>query len=221
MAPAGGYRTGGLQCKQKPVFFTPAKDIGCLQRSLWKGPKSPPVCPQPTGFLFSEKEFNSWAKDGRNLKHQNPCLQIIQGMPCGTGTLQSRRPSRPDEIVKGNVPHFMQRSVAEQWQQGRAPLAAGCHASSLSIQLAFAFLLFQGVKHTKGNGCPRNQVATARCNTVVIPMLVWSQSSSEGCKQGTMHASQGTSRLYLRIRNHLKWWEEHSSKDLLTLIRRG
>ena len=71
-----------------------------------------------------------------------------------------------------------------------------------------------------GNGCPSKTMAPTRDNELTgnasngraFFSEQWRQSASECKAEGPFH---------FRLRDHIKWWEKHSNKEVLLLIKYG
>ena len=176
----------------------------------------------------------------RREKGQKTYFQKNQEMCYGAGTLQSKRPGRPgqglqdksqcirpwwpDQMHRGMAPDFNPSSMAEHGQQDLKSSQPGEMSPSPSCKLFSSFSPpFSRTGENKGQRLPR------QCNGCNRRAVSGKHNPGMGffsgnCKQSAEHmgqAPEASRPFHGRLRNHIKWWEKHSSKEVLTLIKYG
>jgi transcriptional regulator of met regulon len=196
------------------------------QGSLWQSGTLPPKWQKTRGFLFSQKELNYWEHCGEQIKSRSQWhyLQTAQQMPCGQGTSQYTRPRWPEHMqCVGKVPHIKHSSMVECWRQGSVPsLLAGMPQCNFCNLCGSSSPPISGKVPSNGQWLPRqcNGCSKELPNGMDNPGM---GLSSNSCKQDAEQSAQGGAPVafHYRLRNHIKWWEQHSSKEVLQLIRAG
>ena len=114
--------------------------------------------------------------------------------------------------------------MAEHWNQGMAPSTnVGRLTSNSCTSLGLSYAPVSQMPEKSGQCLPR------RCNGCSSELQSGNSShgmtlSSGNWRQGAMPSRQTAGSqvpFHLRLRNHIKWWEQHSSKEVQALIRHG
>ena len=122
---------------------------------------------------------------------------------------------------KGMVPQIRQSSTAERWRQGSVPsLTAGMPQCNFCNLCGSSSPPVSGKVPSNGRWLPK------QCNGCCKELPNGNNNPgmgllSDSCKQDAKQSAQGGAPVafHHRLRNHIKWWERHSSKEVLTLIQ--
>ena len=98
---------------------------------------------------------------------------------------------------------------------------ATCHHQLCANFLHFPLLFFSRSRRQFGQGSPKHysgfsKEAGKQNHGVVFFAVNCTQGQSNGALEPRAQVP-----FHLRLRNHLNWWEEHSSMEVLTLIISG
>ena len=163
--------------------------------------------------------MNSFGNVNRTPRSQWHYSMDSHKMSSGEGMLQYRRPRWPDrQHVRGRASPS-QVPLAD-YSQGKAPMLIGKVPLLTSCSLsASAYPLFARRSPSSGqwspkhyNGCNKGQAVGIANNGMSF--------SGENSRHGASNCGaqlQAAVPFHFRLRNQIKWWEQHSSKEVLTL----